>query len=54
MGVPAAKLHQSEALMGMLSKVLDKDASQMRISKFVDEFHGDPNSFRVPPIAGEG
>ena len=53
-GVSPAKLHESDALTGVLSNVLDKDASQMRISKFVDEFHVGIISLSVPPMAGDG
>jgi len=51
MGVPPAELHQAEVLTSVLSKVLDKDTSQMRISKFVDEFHDGILSLSVSPIA---
>jgi len=54
MGVPPAELHQSEVLASVLSKGLDKDTSQMRISKFVDEFHVGIISLSVPPMAGDG
>jgi hypothetical protein len=53
MGVPSAKLHQSEMLTSALSKVLDNGTRQMRISKFVDELHGGIISFSIPPMAGE-